>query len=249
LASHVLPVPRGALKDEVLLAAQPLDQAGERFMSQKAAFGDDVGDAIGFDRRGRLIVYLGLLFVLDHAQGLGLCGVFGGPIGMGEESRMVLIGPFKGEGDELTGHDLIFEPGADNGGAEGVEIPLARRIDLGPVDLDGQAVVAVGGYRADGLDLHGADGAATVVEWDVTLAHVGRLDGDPVARCHLPDELREIVLLAILPDAFGQKPIGLVVLVPHRADEPVAHAIGGDFLPGWLILVFIALEDRTRRPE
>ena len=70
--------------------------------------------------------------------------------------------------------------------------------------------VQVLGDRTDRLDSHDRDGIAAIVEGQIVLSGVGRLDRNPVARLHGTHKVTMLVVVAIFPDAFTQKTRRLV---------------------------------------
>jgi len=53
-----------------------------------------------------------------------------------------------------------------------------------------------------------------VFKRNIILAGERRFDRDPVTRLHLPDQLGEFIFIAVLPDAFVQETVSLIVTSP-----------------------------------
>ena len=111
---------------------------------------------------------------------------------------------------------------APDGGAVGVEVPLAHAIRGLPLHFDALAVLWVLGDDADGLDAHDRHRLLTVVERQTVLAHIRGLDGNALTRPHGANQ--RLLLLAgaaDLPDAFFEEAGALVIGVTEAgSDEP-----------------------------
>ncbi len=108
-----------ALEDEVLLALQPRDHLRQYATRQETTLGDDVGDAVGFNR-GRVGLPVGLFLFLDDGQWLGVFSELLRPVGIHEETRDVLVLPLEGEGHQLPRHVVILEARPGHGRAVSV---------------------------------------------------------------------------------------------------------------------------------
>ena len=135
-----------------------------------------------------------------------------------DDLGLVLEGEFdQGIGFPVAGGDF------PDRGLVGVEVPLAGGADALPVHAQAATIAHVFGDHTGGLDSHHRHGVAPGFKGQAVLFDVDRLDDNALACLHGAHlgQHPAVVLEVVLPDAFVDEAIGLVVAtVDHGADEP-----------------------------
>jgi hypothetical protein len=126
----------------------------------------------------------------------------------------------EGEADQAVLMPVSGENTPD-GAAMGEEVPLPRWLHPGPIDTHASAIVQVFDDLPYGLDRHHRNRVAVVIEWQVALAGICRLDRDPISGPHGLDEVEVAIRVAVLPNPLGEKALRLVSLLAVACtDEP-----------------------------
>ena len=127
----------------------------------------------------------------------------------------------KGECDQRIVHPFARQHTPDRRSVS-VEVPLPYRLNLGPVHLHPLPIVQVFGDRADRLDPHNRNRAASAIEGQTVLSRVRRFDGDPLSRAHGTHHIEELVVVSVLPNSFCKKSRHLIICTAiARANEPI----------------------------
>lgn len=111
---------------------------------------------------------------IDLKHGIGIIGptLFQHP---GQQQCLFL----EGESDQRICGPVARQDPPDRASI-GVEVPLTRRIERFPVNLQGAAVAEILLYRTNGFDRHDGNGLASVIKWEIVLLRIGRLDRNAV---------------------------------------------------------------------
>ena len=93
------------------------------------------------------------------------------------------------------------------------KVPLSRRADARPINLQITTVPYIRGDDPDGFNQHTGDVLSTVIEWQPGFVLLGkeRLKSDTVAGLNLIYEVQETVFIAVLPNTLSQVSLGLVI--------------------------------------